>query len=86
MTQAQWAPEDRQHYIEDGLDESIYRFDGIEQDAFDTLLSEYESLLPPELLDLDKQRLEIIPATLKARGEDVFLRKDELTMLMDWKL
>ena len=54
-------------------------------DEFESLLQQYPSAVPVKLAELEKQRLDIIPQTLRDR-EMKFITRDELITLMEWKL
>lgn len=62
-----------------------HAIDEIDLDAFNGLLDRYPDVVPSDLADLEKQRLHTIPERLHAR-EAGGLMKDELVILMDWKL
>ncbi|OCL06374.1 hypothetical protein AOQ84DRAFT_321525 [Glonium stellatum] len=55
---------------------------------FDDVLARYQDVVPAKLQDLDKLRFESIPQKLAQRkkGSDVFLEKDEVENLVEWKL
>ena len=68
-----------------------YKF--ISKQDFDTVLSQYPSIVPDKLHDLDQLRYEFIPATAAQRkaaqrdgGEITYLRKEEVEKLVEWKL
>lgn len=64
----------KQHYPEN-----------IEPVEFESILDSYRDEVPERLAELEKQRLEIIPAALSER-DATHLTKKEVQTLVDWKL
>jgi len=60
-------------------------FKGISVLTFNSLLSEYDTVIPKTLADLERQRLTVIPEAIRSRNP-AYLTKDELVTLMDWKI
>ena len=65
--------------------ESKHAFDSIDATTFEDLLLQYPDFITEKLVDLERQRLHVIPAALKAR-HPAYLTKPELATLVDWKL
>ncbi|KAK1825530.1 hypothetical protein LTR12_000332 [Friedmanniomyces endolithicus] len=62
-----------------------HEFDAIDLATFSALLVDYPSIIPETLATLEEQRLVTIPAAVHSRDPQ-HLTKDELALLMDWKL
>jgi len=58
----------------------------IQPSTFDALLQEYPDVVPEKIRILDKQRYEMIPASVREREGSPHLTKEEVTTLVDWKL
>ncbi|KAK8210329.1 hypothetical protein M8818_003497 [Zalaria obscura] len=59
----------------------------IDASSFDALLDAYPSTVSSKLDELEKARLETIPAALEQRkSSDAYLEKSEVQTLVDWKL
>lgn len=61
-------------------------FEQIEPAAFDAALQQYPDVVPRKLVDLDEQRYNSIPTALKNRKGDIPLSKEEVAILVNWKL
>ena len=70
------------------MDGSKYALHNISSDDFDDILSQYSSVVPQKLAELEKQRLTIVPVELAKRKKDgkAYFTKQEVTTLVDWKL
>lgn len=70
------------------MEGSRYALDNISTDGFDDLLAQYPSVVPQKLAELEKQRLNILPAEVDKRKADgkAYLTKQEVATLVDWKL
>lgn len=60
--------------------------EAIDPESFDKLLSTYPDVVPTKLSQLDKQRYEAIPDAIKNQTNPLFLTKDQVSTLVDWKL
>ena len=63
----------------------------IDPHRFRSLLQDYDGLINGKLVDLDRERYEVIPKHLKERNTDdgqsnLHLVKEDLVKLMEWKL
>ena len=58
----------------------------IDLSTFDTLLKRYPNFVPEKLSKLDQERYNTIPGVLRERTGSVWLTKDEVATLVDWKL
>ena len=65
-----------------------YAAESIDKSTFNTLLDQYQDVVPQKLAELENQRLSMIPSTLGTRRSDgkPYLFKDEVVTLIDWKL
>ncbi|KAK5112164.1 hypothetical protein LTR85_011597 [Meristemomyces frigidus] len=62
-----------------------HAFERINLTTFNTLLQQYPKVVPEKLEGLERQRLTVIPQAIKERDPS-YITKDELVVLMDWKL
>ncbi|KAK5676047.1 hypothetical protein LTS10_011336 [Elasticomyces elasticus] len=62
-----------------------HHFDTIDLATFRAVLEDYAAAVPESLASLEQQRVVIIPAAVQSRDPQ-HLTKEELTLLMDWKL
>ena len=58
----------------------------IDSTAFDELLGMYPSVVPEKLSELDEQRYDIIPGSIKKQTGSTSLTKAQVAKLVDWKL
>ncbi|TKA76790.1 hypothetical protein B0A55_05847 [Friedmanniomyces simplex] len=65
--------------------EKHHALDNIDLATFKALLADYPAAVPKTLAGLEEQRLVTIPAAVHSR-DPLHLTKDELALLMDWKL
>ena len=54
--------------------------------TFDELLLAYPDVVPNKLSELDKQRYDVIPDSIKKQKGSPFLTKEQVATLVDWKL
>ena len=64
------------------------KYNSISRVAFDKVLSRYVSTVPENLRELDAFRYDGIPAKVAQRASkgDVYLKKEEVVKLVEWKL
>lgn len=68
--------------------EQSLSYTDISKEAFTETLSHYPSAVPDHLRELDAFRYDEVPATLAQRAEtgEAYLKKEEVTKLVEWKL
>jgi hypothetical protein len=54
--------------------------------TFNSVLSRYTPAVPAKLQDLDASRYDTVPASVADAKGEIFLSKDEVERLVEWKL